>query len=448
MNATESKKIITNLTQSLTYQSRLHDLIPGGCHTYAKGDDQFPEFYPPVISHGKGCHVWDVDGNQYIEYGMGLRAVSLGHAFEPVVQAAYKQMQAGSNFSRVAKIEMEAADSFLALVPSADMVKFAKNGSDATTAALKLARAYTGRDLVAICADHPFFSVDDWFIGNTAINRGITADTQAKTLTFQYNDLASIAKLFDQYPGQIACLIMEPEKDKSPEDDFLHKAKALCHQRGALFVLDEMITGFRWDIGGAQTRYNIVPDLSTFGKAMGNGFAVSALAGKREIMALGGIQHQEERVFLLSTTHGAENHSLAAALAVIETYKKEDVINYLAYQGNRLKVGLEHSISEHQLDGYVGIHGHPACLIFSTCDQEKKRSQIFRTLFMQECIRRGIIAPNIVISFSHTDEIVDQTIEIMHDCMGVYKKALLEGAEKYLEGRPVQPVYRKYNHQK
>lgn len=447
MNTLKSSKKTRTLDQSFAYQARLHELIPGGCHTYSKGDDQFPEFYPPVINHGKGCHVWDVDGNQYIEYGMGLRAVSLGHAFGPVVEAAHRQMQDGSNFSRVSKIELEAAETFLEIVPGADMVKFAKNGSDATTAAFKLARAYTGREMIAICADHPFFSVDDWFIGSTAIDRGITADTKAKTLKFNYNDLASIERLFDQYPEEIACLIMEPEKDCAPVANFLHEAKALCHRHGALFILDEMITGFRWDIGGAQTLYGITPDLSTFGKAMGNGFAVSALAGKREIMQIGGIHHRDERVFLLSTTHGAENHSLAAALAVIDTYQKEDVIKYLRYQGHRLKTGLEKSIQEHALEGYIGVHGHPACMIFSTCDQEKKRSQIFRTLFMQECIKRGIIAPNIVISFSHTDEVVDQTIEIMHDCMAVYKKALTEGAHKYLEGRPVQPVYRKYNHQ-
>ena len=151
MNTLKSSKKTRTLDQSFAYQARLHELIPVGCHTYSKGDDQFPEFYPPVINHGKGCHVWDVDGNQYIEYGMGLRAVSLGHAFGPVVEAAHRQMQDGSNFSRVSKIELEAAETFLEIVPGADMVKFAKNGSDATTAAFKLARAYTGREMIAIC---------------------------------------------------------------------------------------------------------------------------------------------------------------------------------------------------------------------------------------------------------------------------------------------------------
>ncbi len=436
-----------SFTQSLKLQSRLHHVIPGGCHTYSKGDDQFPAFCPPVISHGQGCHVWDVDGNEYIEYGMGLRAVSLGHGYPAVVEAAYRQMKQGCNFTRVSTIELDAAEAFLAQVPGADMVKFAKNGSDATTAALKLARAYTGRDMVAICADHPFFSIDDWFIGATAIDRGITIDTKQKTVKFRYNDLQSIQDLFDQYPNKIACIFLEPEKDEPPQGDFLHHARNLCHRHGALFVLDEMITGFRWHLGGAQTLYDIVPDLSTFGKAMGNGFAVSALAGRREMMDLGGIQHNDERVFLLSTTHGAENHGLAAAMAVIETYRSEEVIKYLHYQGSRLRDGLEKSIRENDLIGFIGIHGHPACMIFSTCDQEQKRSQPFRTLFMQECVQRGILAPNIVLSFSHSDRDVDQTVEIMHEAMVIYRKALDEGCEKYLQGRPVQPVYRKFNHQ-
>ncbi|MEO1626868.1 MAG: glutamate-1-semialdehyde 2,1-aminomutase [Bacteroidota bacterium] len=434
-----------SFAKSLALQERFHKAIPGGAHTYAKGDDQFAEFCPPYLVKGKGSHVWDVDGNEYIEYGNGLRAVSLGHAFEPVVEAAYRQMQLGNNFSRPAVLEMELAEAFLEQVPGADMVKFAKNGSDATTAAVKLARAVTGRDKIAICGDHPFFSVDDWFMGATSINRGIPEEQIAQTLKFRFNRLDSVRQLFDQFPGEIACFILEPEKYEAVDPQFLHGLQDLCRQNGALFILDEMITGYRWHAGGVQTQLGIQPDLSTFGKAMGNGFSIAALAGKREFMELGGLQHDKERVFLLSTTHGAELPGLAAAKAVMEVYEKEQVIDYLVYQGERLRRGMQQLIDAHQLQGFVGIHGHPSCLVFSTRDEKQQPSQAFRTLFLQEITKRGMIAPNLVLSFSHSDADIDQTLDIINDAAHIYRKALDEGVDKHLEGKSVAPVYRKLN---
>ncbi|HOY18046.1 MAG TPA: glutamate-1-semialdehyde 2,1-aminomutase [Haliscomenobacter sp.] len=436
-----------NFDKSLELKKRIHQLIPGGCHTYAKGDDQFPEFHPPYLTRGEGCRVWDVDGNEYIEYGMGLRAVALGHGYPAVVTAACQQMWKGINFARPATIELEAAETFLKVVPGAEMVKFAKNGSDATTAALKLARAYTGRDMVAICADHPFFSVDDWFIGSTAINAGIPQCVQDLTVGFKFNDLESVESLFERYPDQIAGLIMEVEKNDPVDLHFLRAVQELCKTNGSLFILDEMITGFRWHIGGAQTLYNIVPDLSTFGKAMGNGFAISALAGKREIMELGGLYHDQERVFLLSTTHGAENHALAAFIAVVKEYEEKDIIGHLQTQGERLRVGLEQSINTHGLQDYVGIHGFPVCLVYSTKNQLKQASQPFRTLLLQELIKRGVIAPSLVLSYAHKAADIDQTVAIFHAALEVYRRAIDEGIDKYLEGESVQPVYRKRNHQ-
>jgi len=432
--------------QSLELKKKIHQLIPGGCHTYAKGDDQFPEFYPPYITHGQGCRVWDVDGNEYIEYGMGLRAVGLGHAYPSIIYAACQQMWKGINFARPATIELEAAEAFLKVVPGAEMVKFAKNGSDATTAALKLARAYTGRDMVAICVDHPFFSVDDWFIGTTAINAGIPQSVQDLTVGFQFNNIESVRTLFDQYPGQLACVVMEIEKNEPVDLHFLRELQQICKANGTLFILDEMITGFRWHFGGAQTLYDIVPDLSTFGKAMGNGFAIAALAGKREIMELGGLYHDQERVFLLSTTHGAENHALAAFLAVVKEYEQNDVIGHMQQQGERLRTGLQQAIAAHGLQDYVGIHGFPVCLVYSTRDGLKQPSQAFRTLLLQELIKGGVIAPSLVLSFSHKAADIDQTVEIFNNALYVYRKAVDEGIENYLEGEAVQPVYRKRNH--
>lgn len=434
-----------DFSKSQALRPRAHQLIPGGAHTYAKGDDQYPEQAPAFIARGKGCHVWDVDGNEFIEYGMGLRAVTLGHAYKPVIEAAHRQMQLGINFTRPAKIEVDLAEAVIELLDGADMVKFAKNGSDVTTAAVKLARAYTGRNLIAICGDHSFFSIDDWFIGTTEVNAGIPQVITDMTLKFRYNAPESLQTLFDQYPGQIACVVMEAEAATPPAPGYLNRVKEICEERGAVLIFDEMITGFRWHLGGAQKFYGVVPHLSTFGKAMGNGFAISALVGKREIMRLGGLDHDQPRVFLLSTTHGAETHALAASLETLQVFRKQNVVEFLWKQGERLRTLVNQSIAENRLEGFFEVIGRPCNLVFVTCDQEGKRSQAFRTLFMQELIRRGVIAPSFVVSFSHSDADIDRTAEAICGAHVVYRKALDEGIEKYLVGRPVKPVYRKFN---
>jgi glutamate-1-semialdehyde 2,1-aminomutase len=325
------------------------------------------------------------------------------------------------------------------------MVKFAKNGSDVTTAAVKLARAYTGRSLVAVCSDHPFFSTDDWFIGTTEFSAGIPQVVQELTVKFRYNDVANLRELFDRYPKQIACVVMEAETTTAPSPSYLASVKALCEEDGSVLIFDEMITGFRWHLGGAQGFHGVIPHLSTFGKAMGNGFAISALAGKREIMRLGGLDHDQPRVFLLSTTHGAETHALAAALETIRIYRENHVVEYLWKQGERLLTLVRRSIVENGLDGFFEVVGRPCNLVFATKDESGNRSQAFRTLFMQELLRRGIIAPSFVVSFSHTDRDIDLTAEAIHAAHVVYRKALEEGVEKYLKGRPVKPVNRRYN---
>ena len=434
-----------NFEKGKALQRISHELIPGGSHTYAKGDDQYPELAPAFLVKGKGCHVWDADGNEFIEYGMGLRAVTLGHAYGPVVEAAHRQMLLGINFTRPAPIEVECAQKLLSLISGGEMAKFAKNGSDVTTAAVKLARAYTGRDRVAVCAEHPFFSVDDWFIGSTQMAAGIPEVVRKLTVKFHYNDVKSIQALFDEYPNEISCLIMEAEKEEPPANNFLQETQRLCRENGALFILDELITGFRFNLGGAQREYGIVPDLCTFGKGLGNGFAIAALVGKREIMDLGGLRHNKERVFLLSTTFGAEGHALAAALEIMKIHEREPVIEHLYKQGRKLIEGINHAVEEHHLGGHFGTMGRPCNLVFYTRDQEKKPSQAFRTLFLQETIKRGLIMPSLVVSYSHSDEDIDRTIEKIGEALGVYQKALNDGVEKYLVGQPSKPALRKYN---
>lgn len=427
-------------------RQRAHRLIPGGCHTYAKGDDQYPILSPGFIQRGSGCHVWDVDGNKYIEYGMGNRAVGLGHAFPPVLRAVEQALKDGCNFTRPASIEAECAETFLELIPAAEMVKFCKNGSDATSGAVRLARAYTGRDMVAICADHPFFSTDDWFIGTLAMNAGVPEATRNLTVSFRYNDIASVRDMFAANQGKVAGLILEAARTDEPANGFLHDVARLCRENGTLFILDEMITGFRWNARGAQTEYGLEPDLSCFGKALGNGFSVSALAGKREFMRLGGLDHFDRpRVFLLSTTHGAETHGLAAAMATIATYRDEPVIEHLYRQGSALAAGISDAASRHGLASHVKPVGRPCCLAFTTLDAEGRPSQAMRSLFLQETIRRGVLMPSLVVSYSHDDTAIAQTIEAVDAALAIYARALSDGAERYLVGRPSEVVNRRFN---
>jgi glutamate-1-semialdehyde 2,1-aminomutase len=438
--------LIERFESSRRLQRKAHGLIPGGCHTYAKGDDQYPVLAPGFIARGSGCHVWDADGNRYIEYGNGNRAVGLGHAHAPVLKAVREALELGCNFTRPATIEVDCAEAFLGLVPAAEMVKFCKNGSDATSAAVKLARAYTGRDLIAICADHPFFSVDDWFIGSTLMNAGIPKAIRQLTIAFRYNDIASVQALFERHPGQIAACILEAARADEPRDGFLQELQRLCRENGALLIMDEMITGFRWDKGGAQRSYDIEPDLSTWGKAMGNGFSVSALAGKREYMRLGGLDHTDKpRVFLLSTTHGAETHALAAAMATMQIYRDEPVIEHLYRQGTQLRTGIESAVARHGLEAHVKVIGRPCCLLYATLDRDGRPSQAFRTLFLQETIKRGILMPSLVVSYSHTDADIDATVDAVDGALAVYARALDDGPERHLVGRPSQVVYRRFN---
>ncbi|WP_458688513.1 glutamate-1-semialdehyde 2,1-aminomutase [Nocardia tengchongensis] len=420
-------------------QARLHDLVPGGAHTYARGADQYPERMAPILVRGNGARVWDADGNEYVEYGMGLRSVTLGHGFAPVVDAVARTIADGVNFSRPTELELLAAEDFLSLVPGADMVKFAKNGSDATTAAVRLARAVTGRETVAIC-DQPFFSVDDWFIGVTEMNAGIPATA---TVKFRYNDLESLEDALRG--GDIACVILEQATALAdPAPGFLEGVRALCDRHGTLLIFDEMITGFRWSAGGAQQLYGVVPDLSCWGKAMANGFPLSALAGKREYMELGGLRTDADRVFLLSTTHGPETASLAAFRAVAQTYRSSDPVTRMEASGRRLAAGVNAIAADLGIAEHLEVAGRPSCLVFLTRDPEGVASQPFRTLFLQELLDRGVLGQSFVNSAAHTDADIDHTIDACQSAAKTYRKALEQGTVAgLLAGRPVAPALRR-----
>jgi glutamate-1-semialdehyde aminotransferase len=436
---------ITNYIESDKYRSRIHDLIPGGAHTYSKGDDQFPVIAPAAIDYGKGSHVWDIDGNEFLDCSMGLTSVSLGHAYEPVVRRAAAEMERGTNFQRPSSLELEFAERFLSFVPNHHMVKLAKNGSVVTTAAVKIARGFTGRKLVAFPGDHPFYSYDDWFIGKTACNLGVPEEIQNLSVTFKSYDIDSLRKLFRKYPGQIACVITEPEKNFPVPPTFLKDAIDLVHAEGALFIVDEMITGFKTSLPGSMKKFDIDPDMATWGKGIGNGFSVCALTGKKEVMELGGIRQKgKEKLFLISTTHGAESHTLAAGLAVLDVFASEDVIGHNHAIGKRLISEATKAIETAGLGANIEVVPCEWQPLFLFKNAKGEVDNGFRTLMLQEMIARGVLFQGIFSPcFSHTVEDVAYFVEAFTDSLGIYRNALAEGYTKYLVGEPTKPVFRK-----
>jgi glutamate-1-semialdehyde 2,1-aminomutase len=451
----------------MNYQDRLLKVIPGGAHTYSRGYDQFPSNVPQILERGEGAYVWDPEGNRYLDYGMALRAVTLGYAYPSVVEAACREIKKGNNLTRASMTELEAAELIVDLIPCADMVKFAKNGSNVTTAAAKVARAYTGRSYICVPRQHPFFSFDDWFIGSTLLTRGIPEWHANTTLVFDYGDIGSLQALFDAHPGQIAGVMLEPATTLTPcaqpcmhilsyenpcsgcqmkKDNFLHKVQTVCRANGALFILDEMITGFRWHLKGAQTYFGVEPDLSTFGKGMANGFSVAALVGRREIMDVGSISTPgAERTFLLSTTHGGEMSSLRAFIETVKVYKEMKVCEHHWHYGEKLRNGLLGLAREFGISDQFGIDGPPISMNFTTRDKSGTLSMAFRTLFSQEMARNGVLMSWIAVSLSHGEVELQLTLEAARKALQVYSRALNDGVDKFLEGPAVKPVFRKYN---
>lgn len=430
----------------MNYQERLLRSIPGGAHTYSRGYDQYPLNAPQILTRGKGAYIYDPEGKKYLDYGMALRAVNLGYAEDEIDTAAIEQIKNGNNLTRPSMIELEAAELLVDLIDSVDMVKFTKNGSTAVSAAVKLSRAFTGRELVARCAEHPFFSYDDWFIASTPLTRGIPQETIEKTKMFRYNDIASLEALIAKHPGQFACVILEPAATEEPKDGFLQKVEDLCRQHGIVFVLDEMITGFRWHMKGAQHVYGVTPDLCTFGKAMANGFAVACIAGKREIMELGSIEFEgRERVFLLSTTHGAEMCGLGAFVAAVRFMQQHNVVDHLWDYGRKLIAMMQRQADVHGIGHSFKVGGIPCSPYYLTLDSSGAGSLGLRTLFSQEMINNGVLMPWIALSYRHGKEELAATERAIEQTFKTYRLALDEGVDKYLKGPAIKPVFRKHN---
>jgi glutamate-1-semialdehyde aminotransferase len=441
-----SPRTVATFNRSDDYRARVHDFIVGGAHTYSKGDDQFPALSPAAIARGKGGRVWDVDGNEYVDCALALGAISLGHAYEPVLVAVREQLELGAAFQRPASIELELAEEFLALTPGMARIKYAKNGSNVTTAAVKLARAHTGRELIAFPGNHSFYSFDDWFIGSTAVNSGVPDGVRRFSVTYDSTKPETLQALFDSYPGQIACVITEPEEVLHSPPDAILAIEKITKAHGAVFIVDEMVTGFRSGLPGAYVGLGLQPDLVTWGKAAGNGFSFCALTGRAEIMDLGGIkQSSQPRVFLLSSTHGGEAHTLAAALAVIRTYRTQDVIGHQHRLVAKVAQGMKDLVARHGLDGAIEIHASSWRVVLVCRNGEGEASLPLRTLLMQEMIGRNVLFQGVFMPcFAHTGEDIAKVLDAFDQSCAVYRHALHHGVDGLLVGETTRPVFRRF----
>ena len=437
---------ITNFMRSHEIQEKLHRIVPGGSHTYSKGEDQFPYLSPQIMARAQGAYCWDVDGNEYVDWGMGNRVIILGHNYAAVNEAAIRQIGLGLNFTRPGILEYELAEYLLDIWSWADMVKFGKNGSDVTTAAVKLARAHTGRKYIAYCGDHPFFSIHDWFIGTTPLNAGIPEEESRFTLRFRYNDIESVEKVFAEYPGQIAGCILEPVKNDEPRDGYLKKLREVTRREGAMLIFDEMIAGMRFDIRGAHHLYGVYPDMATYGKAIGNGFCISVLAGMRDVMELGGLKHDKRRVFLLSQTHSSETVGLAACRATFDECVRVDATKHVWAIGKQLVSGFRELAKREGVERFVRIIGFD-CNPQILCTREDGTYwPDLHTLFHEEVIANGVLIPWTTITYSHREPELQKTFNALAEGVRRARKALDSGAvEGSFTGPAVKPVFRSFN---
>jgi len=406
--------------------------IPLASQTFSKSLTQYPRGVSPFfIEKGKGSKVWDVDGNEYIDFVNSLAAVTLGYCDKDVDEAVQEQMKSGVTFSLPHKLEMEVAEKLIEIIPCAEKVRFAKNGTDATSAAIRIARAYTGKEHIAVCGYHGW---QDWYIGSTTRDLGVPQSVKELTHKFEYNNIESLEKIFQEQ--KLACVIMEPMNIEYPKDDFLKGVKELAHKNNALFIFDETITGFRYSLGGAQELFGVTPDLATFGKGMTNGYPLSAVVGSNKVM-------QKVEDIFFSGTFGGETLSLAAASKIIDKYKKEQVIEHFSEVGSYLLEKLNQLINDKNLGDIFRTSGHPSWSFLHIKEQEKYNTFEIKTFFLQEMFKRGILTlGSHNISFSHTKEIVDQLLDVYTEVLPMVKEniknqTLLEN----IQGDVLQPLF-------
>lgn len=421
--------------KSTEFLTRAEATIPIGSQTFSKSRTQYPVGISPLFAtRAKGPYLWDLDGNKYIDLVSNLASITLGYRNRKVDSAVRKQMNLGNGFSLPSTLEAVVAEKITSLVPSAEMVRFGKNGTDATSAAIRLARAYTGRDYVAVCGYHGW---QDWFIGSTSRNKGVPKKTSALTLTFKYNDIKSLEKMFSKHPKGIAAVILEPMTYELPENKFLEKTKKLCQKYGAVLIFDETITGFRFSKGGAQEIFQVTPDLSTFGKGIANGYPLSVVCGSREIM------REMENIFF-SGTFGGELLSLAAANVVLGMHQKDEISPRLNKYGEELSQDLQKVIDQADMSGLLEIKGHPTWKFLEWKDGREFTAPELKTFFMQEMFRSGIlILSTHNVTLAHNKKIRGVIISKYERVLTLMKKAINSGNLKdKLEVVPLKPLFK------
>jgi glutamate-1-semialdehyde 2,1-aminomutase len=415
--------------------SRALKTIPLGTQTFSKSKTQYPFGVSPYfLLRGIGSHVWDADENEYIDFINGLAAVTLGYKDLDVTNAVRAQLDEGVIFSLPHPIEMQVAEKIVEMVPCAEMVRFGKNGSDATSGAIRLARAYTGRDRVAVCGYHGW---QDWYIGSTARNLGVPHSTRDLTHTFAYNNLDSLKGIFQQYPEQVAAVILEPMNVVEPKDGFLANVKELAHKNGAILIFDETITGFRYANGGAQEYFGVIPDLATFGKGIANGYPLSAVAGRVDIMQL------MEEIFF-SSTFGGETLSLAASLATLTKLQQQPVIETLTRQGEKVLAGVQDLVERHQMHHIVSLSGHPSWSFLLFKDVSPYSQWQIKTLFLQEMFSRGILTLGTHnMSYAHSDTDIERLLAVYDEVFAILKDAVdHQSLDKHLRCQPLEPLFK------
>ncbi|HOI30331.1 MAG TPA: aminotransferase class III-fold pyridoxal phosphate-dependent enzyme [Melioribacteraceae bacterium] len=427
---------LTNDFPSIENSNKLYNralgLIPSVTQTLAKGPSQWINgVAPKYLVKGKGSHVWDADGNEYIDYMMGVGPLSLGYSYPKVDDAIKKQLEDGITFSMMHPLEVEVAEMIRDVIPNAEAVRYSKTGADATSAAVRLSRAFTGKNKILCCGYHGWH---DWYIAVTARNLGIPEAVQAISYTFNYNDIDSVKNSID---NDVAAVILEPVVFQEPKDNFLHKLADLCKEKNVILIFDEMWTGFRMALGGAQEYFGIVPDLATYSKAVANGMPISILAGKKEIMKLA-----DEDIFFY-TTFGGEALSLAAAKATIEELRERNVPLFLDKQGAKLKNGYNSIAQKLGIDFTRAIGYNWRSM--ATFDEKAGDPLIQKSLMQQEMIKRGVLWQGFHnMSFSHSDNDVDYTLKALEESLVILKRAVEQNRLKeLLRGEPVQPVFRK-----
>ena len=419
--------------QSEVLLKRALQVIPLGSQTFSKSITQYPKGVSPLfIEKGKGSRVWDVDGNEYIDFVNSLAAVTLGYCDTDIDKAVHEQKKNGVTFSLPHRLEVDVAEKLIDLIPCAEKVRFAKNGTDATSASIRISRAYTGKEHIAVCGYHGW---QDWYIGSTSRDLGVPKAVKDLTHRFEYNNIKSLAKIFQEQ--ELACVIIEPMNIEYPIDGFLEKVKELAHKNNALLIFDETITGFRYSLGGAQEFFNVVPDIATFGKGMANGHPLSAVVGSNEVMKI------VEDIFF-SGTFGGETLSLAAANAVIDKYKNHNVIDYLYNLGEHLLSELGQLINDKNLNDIFYISGHPSWSFLHIKEQEKFNVSEIKTFFLQEMFKRGIlIIGSHNISFSHKKEDIDQLILVYSEVLPMIKRSVKDGSLLIkIDGDILQPLFK------